>query len=45
MQAAQELGYASAVLFASSTGYPFYQKLGYQTVVRVDFYAWEGKHK
>lgn len=43
MQAARQIGYSTAVLFATSDGYPLYQKLGFETVVTADLYAWNGR--
>lgn len=42
MQTAQQKGYACAVLFATPDGYPLYQKLGFETVLTLDFYGWSG---
>jgi len=39
MQAACEIGYSTAVLFATADGYPLYRKMGFETVETVDFYA------
>ncbi len=43
MQAAHQIGYSSAVLFATTDGYPLYQKLGFETVLTLDFYGWDGE--
>ena len=42
MQSARQTGYDTAVLFASPSGYPIYQGLGFETVSTADFYAWSG---
>jgi ribosomal protein S18 acetylase RimI-like enzyme len=42
MQSAKSAGYAEAVLFATPSGYPIYQRLGFETVSTVDFFAWSG---
>ncbi len=42
MQSARQTGYDTAVLFASPSGYPLYQGLGFETVSTADFYAWSG---
>lgn len=42
MQAARALDYETVALFATADGYPLYRKLGIETVVTADFYAWEG---
>lgn len=43
MQTGREQGFATAVLFASPDGYPLYKKLGFETVVTADLYAWTGE--
>jgi GNAT superfamily N-acetyltransferase len=43
MQAGQEKGYSTAVLFATPDGYPLYKQLGFETVVTADLYAWTGE--
>jgi GNAT superfamily N-acetyltransferase len=43
MQAGREQGCTSAVLFATPEGYPLYKKLGFETVVTADLYAWIGE--
>lgn len=43
MQTASEIGYSSAVLFATPDGFPLYRKLGFETVVTADLYAWNGR--
>ncbi len=43
MRAAREAGYSTAVLFATQDGYPLYQRLGFETVVTADLYAWNGE--
>jgi GNAT superfamily N-acetyltransferase len=42
MQSAKNAGYAEAVLFATPSGFPIYQQLGFETVSMVDFFAWSG---
>jgi ribosomal protein S18 acetylase RimI-like enzyme len=42
-QAGREQGYTTAVLFATPDGYPLYLKLGFETVVTADLYAWTGE--
>lgn len=42
MQAAVECGYSLVVLFATPDGYPLYTRLGFETVVTADLYAWSG---
>lgn len=42
MQSARQTGYDTAVLFASPSGYPIYQGLGFETISTADFYAWSG---
>jgi GNAT superfamily N-acetyltransferase len=43
MYCADEIGYSSAVLFATPAGYPLYRELGFQTVMTADFYASNGR--
>lgn len=42
MRVAREIGFNSAVLFATPDGYPLYQKLGFKTVMTADLYGWNG---
>lgn len=42
MQAARQIGYSTAVLFATPDGFPLYRKLGFDTVVTADLYTWNG---
>ncbi|MCZ7553138.1 MAG: hypothetical protein B6D39_00410 [Anaerolineae bacterium UTCFX2] len=42
MQAGKDCGYTQALLFATPDGFPLYQKLGFQTVLTADAYAWVG---
>jgi ribosomal protein S18 acetylase RimI-like enzyme len=43
MQAGRALGYSSSVLFATPSGFPLYQKMGFETVITADLYAWTGE--
>lgn len=43
MQAGKDRGYSQALLFATTDGFPLYQKLGFKTVVTADLYAWIGE--
>lgn len=43
MQAGREQRYTTALLFATSDGYPLYKKLGFETVVTANLYAWTGE--
>lgn len=40
--AARELGYRTAILTASTEGYPLYRRLGFEECVRADIYAGPG---
>lgn len=42
MQAAQNVGYATAILAATPSGFPLYQRLGFETVSTVNLLAWNG---
>jgi ribosomal protein S18 acetylase RimI-like enzyme len=42
MQAAQRAGYADAILFATPSGYPLYQRLGFRTVATAELFGWNG---
>jgi len=42
MLAAQRAGYTEAVLFATPSGYPLYQRLGFETVATARLFGWEG---
>lgn len=42
MQAGKDCGYSKALLFATTDGFPLYLKLGFQTVLTADLYAWVG---
>jgi ribosomal protein S18 acetylase RimI-like enzyme len=42
MQTAQSAGYSTAILFATASGYPLYQRLGFETVAMADLFAWNG---
>jgi ribosomal protein S18 acetylase RimI-like enzyme len=42
MQAARRAGYASALLFATPSGFPLYQRLGFETVVTAELFGWNG---
>jgi len=42
MQSAQSAGYSTAILFATPSGYPLYQRLGFETVSTADLYIRDG---
>lgn len=42
MQSAWQAGYDTAVLFATPSGFPIYQRLGFETVSTADLYTWSG---
>lgn len=42
MHSARQWGYDTAVLFATPSGFPIYQRLGFETVSTADLYAWSG---
>ena len=42
MQSAWQAGYDTAVLYATPSGFPIYQRLGFETVSTADLYAWNG---
>lgn len=42
MQAGYEVGYDTAVLFATPSGFPLYQRLGFATITTADLYIWNG---
>lgn len=44
MQSARRAGYREAVLFATPSGFPIYQQLGFYTVSTVDAFVWS-KHE
>jgi GNAT superfamily N-acetyltransferase len=42
METAQRAGYATAILFATPSGCPLYQGLGFETVATAVLFGWEG---
>lgn len=42
MQSARRAGYADALLFATPSGFPLYQRLGFETVATAELFGWEG---
>ena len=42
MQSARRAGYADAILFATPSGYPLYQRLGFETVATAELFGWQG---
>lgn len=42
MQAARRAGYADAILFATPSGFPLYQRLGFDTIATVELLGWNG---
>ncbi len=42
MQSAQSAGYSTAVLFATPSGFPLYQRLGFEVASTADLFAWNG---
>ena len=42
MQSARRAGYADAILFATPSGYPLYQRLRFETVVTAELCGWNG---
>jgi len=42
MQSARRTGYAEAILFATPSGFPLYQRLGFETVTTAELFGWEG---
>ncbi|MBI3163498.1 MAG: GNAT family N-acetyltransferase [Chloroflexi bacterium] len=42
MWAAREFGYKTAILFATPSGLPIYQGLGFETVSAADLFIWNG---
>lgn len=42
MQSARDVGYQEAILFATPSGFPIYQQLGFQTVSIADAFVWSG---
>jgi ribosomal protein S18 acetylase RimI-like enzyme len=45
MHSAQRAGYASAILFATPSGFPLYERLGFATVATAELFGWEGDVK
>lgn len=43
MQTAQAAGAGTAILFATPSGLPVYQRMGFETVSTADLYVWAGK--
>lgn len=42
MRSARDSGYKEAILFATPSGFPVYQQLGFQTVATADGFVWSG---
>jgi ribosomal protein S18 acetylase RimI-like enzyme len=42
MQSACRAGYTQAILFATPSGFPLYQRLGFETVATAELFGWEG---
>jgi len=42
MQSAQREGYTKAILFATHSGFPLYQRLGFETVSTAGIFVWNG---
>lgn len=42
MQSAQKAGYSTSMLFATTSGFPVYKRLGFETVSTGDLYIWSG---
>lgn len=42
MHSAQRAGYAAALLFATPSGFPLYQRLGFATVATAELFGWQG---
>lgn len=42
MQSASKLGYKEAILFATPSGFPIYERLGFETVSTADAFVWSG---
>lgn len=43
MQEASRAGHTEAILFATPSGFPLYQRLGFETVATADLYTWTGR--
>ncbi|MBN8654229.1 MAG: GNAT family N-acetyltransferase [Anaerolineae bacterium] len=42
MQSAREAGYKQSILFATPSGFPIYQQLGFETITTADGFVWSG---
>ncbi|MBM3134334.1 MAG: GNAT family N-acetyltransferase [Chloroflexi bacterium] len=42
MQSARRAGYVDAILFATPSGYPLYQRLGFEMVATAELFGWNG---
>jgi GNAT superfamily N-acetyltransferase len=42
MQSAQKAGYSTSMLFATTSGFPVYKRLGFETISTGDLYIWNG---
>jgi GNAT superfamily N-acetyltransferase len=42
MQSAREAGYKQSILFATPSGFPAYQQLGFETITTADGFIWNG---
>lgn len=42
MQSARRAGYAQAILFATPSGFPLYQRLGFETIATAELFGWNG---
>jgi len=42
MRSGSEDGYSEAILFATSSGFPVYRRLGFETVSMADLFVWKG---